>query len=64
MQNDEQVKSMVDEFGKLSFLLESFVKLYQTKDCKELNKHVINEAHRSCASLLNQIEDLNPLKDE
>lgn len=53
LQKDEQVKQLVDEFGKLSFLLESFVKLYQTKDCEVLNIHIIDEAHLSCASLLN-----------
>jgi len=58
---NEQYKQLFDEFGKLSFLLETWAKLKQTGDCKEVAQASLSAAHTSCASLLNALEQLDPI---
>lgn len=64
MQKDEQLKAIVDQFGKLSFLLETYVKFHQTGDCTKLNMEIFKEAHIAASSLLDQIENLNDYFNE
>lgn len=61
---NEQYKQLFDEFGKLSFLLETWAKLKQTGDCKEVAQASLSAAHNSCASLLNALEQLDPINYE
>lgn len=44
MNSSEKLKEVVDAFGRLSFMLETYVKLVQTGDHRE----VANEIFRCC----------------
>lgn len=44
MNTSEELKKVVDTFGKLSFILETAVKLNQTGDCPEIASACLDQA--------------------
>lgn len=64
MNNSEKLKTVVDQFGKLSFLLETYVKLSQTGDCQSLLQPLMEEVLTSSQHLTIQISNLNQSNHE
>lgn len=54
----ENVKQAVDHFGRLSFVLESYVKLAQTGDHKEIAKALLYASYEDASRLKDQLWDL------
>lgn len=57
----EQLKKVVDDFGRLSFILESYTKLCQTGDHKELAKTILIYCDTDARVLQLSIEKLKEI---
>jgi len=49
--NSEEIKSLVDAFGRLSFALETYVKLVQTGDMPQLREAALEAAKESATTV-------------
>jgi len=55
---DKIVKEVADDSGRLMFLLETYIKLYQTKDHPELAFTVLKEIRADIVCLSASVEEL------
>lgn len=55
----EQLKKVVDDFGRLSFMLETFVKLAQTGDHGAIAESVLIGVKIDAAQLVRSLNELN-----
>lgn len=55
---NEQVKSAVDTFGRLSFMMETYVKLHQTGDHQDVKQHALIAAKEDAEKLHKQLAEL------
>lgn len=62
--NSENVKIVVDHFGRLSFVLETYVKLIQTGDHTDIADSLLVAAIKDAAKLLASLEQLSPVENE
>lgn len=51
MNNSEQIKTAVDNFGRLSFILETYVKLVQTGDHPDIAQDLLQAAIQDSTEL-------------
>lgn len=64
MNRDELLKTIIDTFGSLSFLLETAVKLHQTGDHSEIKERCFDVAQNVANKLYTQLESLNTQPNE
>lgn len=67
--SSEKVKQIVDTFGRLSFMLETYVKLLQTGDHPEVTDKALYAIRSDADTLAQQVwseelENINVVKDE
>lgn len=60
----EKVKNVVDNFARLSFILETYVKLVQTGDHVAITEMMLACAQTDAHKLLLSIEALQPVENE
>lgn len=58
MKNSEEVKKVVDDFGRLSFMLESYVKLVQTGDHPGIADEMLYACREDAGKLYEGLKDL------
>lgn len=56
--NSEKLKALLDTFGRLSFMLETYVKLEQTGDHAGIKNLVFEAVSDDTKELINQINDI------
>jgi len=56
---DGLLKKAVDDFGRLSFVLETYVKLVQTGDHAEISEKLLEAAITDSYQLSNSLQSLN-----
>lgn len=56
--NDEALKELIDDFGKLSFLLETAVKLHQVGHCNHIKRQCLIECHELANNLVVKFDEI------
>lgn len=56
--NEEKLKEIVDSFGRLSFMLETMVKLLQTGDHQEIAKSCLYASLKDSELLVEQLKQI------